>query len=156
MLQSFNDGGFIMKIGWTKDIDTRIPALNAQFGTKSVVLNVFVCENSYNLEQFLHNSSEIVKYKYNKLINDKVSSTEAYYIPNQKEYEKVVKFTNSEMNKYNSIELTKLRVEERKIELITSLLPLCKCKDDIMDILNKLASSFSQTNNNNNNNTEVN
>ena len=77
ILQSFIDGSFIMKVGWSKDIETRIPALNAAFGTKCIVLNTFVCENSYNFEQFLHNSPELVKYKYNNLINNKIPSTEA-------------------------------------------------------------------------------
>jgi hypothetical protein len=142
ILQSFIDNSFIMKIGWSKDIETRIPALNATFGTKCIVLNVFVCEDSYNLEQFLHNSPELVKYKYNNLINNKVSSTETYHIPNQKEYEKIVKFTNNEMNKYNSIEIIKLRIEEKKIDLTASLIPLCKNYNEVMNILNKISSPF--------------
>ena len=142
ILQSFLDGSFIMKVGWSKDIESRIPALNAHFGTKCIVLNSFVCEDSYNLEQFLHNSPELVKYKYNNLINNKVSSTEAYHIPNQKEYEKIVKFTNIEMNKYNSIEIIKLRIEEKKIDLTASLIPLCKNYDEVMNILNKISSPF--------------
>ena len=153
ILQSFIDGSFIMKVGWSKDIETRIPALNAAFGTKCIVLNTFVCENSYNFEQFLHNSPELVKYKYNNLINNKIPSTEAYHIPTQKEYEKLVKFTNNEMNKYNSIEIIKLRVEEKrltveekKVELVASLIPICKNHDEIMNILNKISSSFNQNN----------
>ena len=144
ILQSFVDNSFIMKIGWTKDIETRIHALSSQFGIKVIILNVFVCENSYNLEQFLHNNAEIVKYKYTGLINNKGCSTEAYHIPSQKEYEKIVKFTNNEMNKYNSIELTKLRIEEKKIDLVSLLIPLCKCYADIMSILDRLTSPFRQ------------
>ena len=151
ILQSFLDGSFIMKVGWTKDIETRIPALNAAFGTKCIVLNVFVCEDSYNLEQFLHNSPELVKYKYTELINNKVPSTESYHIPNQKEYEKLVKFTNSDMNKYNSIEIIKLRVEEKrlnieekKVDLVSLLIPICKNYDEVMNILNKITSQFTQ------------
>ena len=155
ILQSFIDGSFIMKVGWSKDIETRIPALNAGFGTKCIVLNVFVCEDSYNLEQFLHNSQELVKYKYNNLINNKISSTETYHIPNHKEYEKIVKFTNNEMNKYNSIEIIRLRVEEKKIdveeqkiELIASLIPICKNYEEVMSILNKISSPLIQINEN--------
>jgi len=151
ILQSFIDGSFIMKVGWSKDIETRIPALNAGFGTKCIVLNVFVCEDSYNLEQFLHNSQELVKYKYNNLINNKISSTETYHIPNHKEYEKIVKFTNNEMNKYNSIELIRLRVEEKKIdveekriELIASLISICKNYEEVISILNKISSPLIQ------------
>ena len=147
VLHSFTDGSFLMKIGWTKDIETRIPALNALFGTKCIVLNAFVCENSYNLEQRLHNSTEIVKYKYTKLINNKVSSTEAYHIPNQKEYEKIVKITYTEMNNYNSIEITKLRIEEKKVDLVALLMPLCKSYDEVMNVLNKISSPFTHTNN---------
>jgi hypothetical protein len=69
---------------------------------------------------------------------------EAYHIPSQKEYEKIVKFANNEMNKYNNIELTKLRIEEKRIDavvstnnLVASLIPLCKNYDDLMNILNK-------------------
>jgi hypothetical protein len=104
-----------------------------------ILLDVFVCENSIKFEKSLHNSNELLKYKYNKLEHkNKKFSTEAYHIPNQKEYEKIVKFANSEMLKYNNIDLTRLHIEEKKIDLVSSLIPLCKNYDEVMNILNKI------------------
>jgi len=138
-IQSYDDGSFILKIGETIDIKNRIDALRCDFEMDIILLDVFVCENSIKFEKSLHNSNELLKYKYNKLEHkNKKFSTEAYHIPNQKEYEKIVKFANSEMLKYNNIELTRLHIEEKKIDLVSSLIPLCKNYDEVMNILNKI------------------
>jgi phage anti-repressor protein len=138
-IKSYDDGSFILKIGETIDIKNRIDALRCDFGMDIILLDVFVCENSIKFEKSLHNSNELLKYKYNKLEHkNKKFSMEAYHIPNQKEYEKIVKFANSEMLKYNNIELKRLRLEEKKIDLVSSLIPLCKNYDEVMNILNKI------------------
>ena len=140
-IQLYNDGSFILKIGETADIKKRIDALRCDFGTNIILLDVFVCENSIKLEKSLHNNNEIIKYKYNHLEHkNKKMSTEAYHIPGQKEYEKIVKIAISEMHKYNNIELTHLRIEEKKVDLVASLIPLCKTYEDVMNILNKITS----------------
>jgi len=140
-IQLYNDGSFILKIGETADIKKRIDALRCDFGTNIILLDVFVCENSIKFEKSLHNNNEIVKYKFNHLEHkNKKLSTEAYHIPNQKEYEKIVKIAISEMHKYNNIELTLLRIEEKKIDLVASLIPLCKTYEHMMNILNKITS----------------
>jgi hypothetical protein len=146
-IQQYEDGSFILKIGETVDIKHRMEALRSDFGTHITVLDVFVCENSIKFEKSLHNSNELVKYKYNKLENkNKKFSTEAYLIPNQKEYEKIVKFATIELNKYNNIEFMKLRLEEKKIDLFATLVSHCKNYDEIMNILTKLGSSLSVIN----------
>jgi hypothetical protein len=146
-IQQYDDGSFILKIGETVDIKHRMEALRSDFGTHITVLDVFVCENSIKFEKSLHNSNELVKYKYNKLENkNKKFSTEAYLIPNQKEYEKIVKFATIELNKYNNIEFMKLRLEEKKIDLFATLVSHCKNYDEIMNILTKLGSSLSVIN----------
>jgi len=145
-IQSYDDGSFILKIGETADIKKRIDVLRCDFEMNIILLDVFICENSIKFEKSLHNNTEIVKYKYNHLEHkNKKISTEAYRIPNQKEYEKIVKIANNEMYKYNNIELTKLRIEEKKIDLdaskialFASLVPLCINYDQIMNILNKI------------------
>ena len=130
-----------VKVGETIDIKNRIDALRCDFGMNIILLDIFICENSIKFEKSLHNSNELTKYKYNQLEHkNKKISTEAYHIPNQKEYEKIVKFTNNEMNKYNNIEITKLRIEEKKIDLIASFMPLCKNYDEVINILNKITS----------------
>ena len=143
----YDDGSFILKIGESTDIKNRIEALSCNFGTSIIVLDVFNCENSMRFEKFLHNSAEITKYKYNYLEHkNKKLSTEAYHIPNQKEYEKIVKFAKSEVSKYNSMELMKLRIEEKKIDLVSSFLPFCKSYDEIMNILNRITSPINISN----------
>ena len=141
-IQSYDDGSFILKIGETIDIKNRIDALRCDFGMNIILLDLFVCENSIRFEKSLHNSNKMLQYKYNKLEHkNKKFSTEAYRIPNQKEYEKIVKFANTEMQKYNNIELTKMRIEEKKIDLVTSLIPLCKTYDELMIVLNTITLS---------------
>ena len=144
-VQVYDDGSFILKVGETIDIKNRMDALRCDFGTNIILSDVFICENSIKFEKSLHNSNELTKYKYTQLEHkNKKFSMEAYHIPSQKEYEKIVKFANNEMNKYNNIELTKLRIEEKRIDavvstnnLVASLIPLCKNYDDLMNILNK-------------------
>jgi len=154
-VQLYNDGSFILKIGETTDIKSRIDALRCDFGMEIILLNIFVCENSIRLEKSLHNSAELLKYKYAHLQHkNKKCSKEAYHIPNQKEYDKIVKFTIAEMYKYNSIELYKLRIEEKKIDsedkkvdLVASLIPLCQNATEMMNILNKITSPLHVENN---------
>ena len=147
-MQEHEEGGFILKIGETTDIKNRIDALRCDFGANVILLDVFVCENSIKFEKALHNSAELLQYRYNQLERkNKKFSTEAYRIPNQKEYEKIVKFATAEMNKYNNIEITKMRIEEKKIDLTASLVTICKNYDEVMNILNKLQSPFSSVTN---------
>ena len=146
MIRLHEDGSFILKIGESTDIKNRIDALSCDFGVAVIILDIFHCENSLRFEKFLHNSAEIVKYKYNLLEHkNKKLSTEAYRIPNQKEYDNIVKFTRSELSKYNSIEMMKLRIEEKRIDLISSLIPLCKNHDEIMNILNTIKRRLRRT-----------
>ena len=154
-VQVYNDGSFILKIGETTDIKSRIDALRCDFGMQIILLNIFVCENSIKLEKSLHNSAELLKYKYAHLEHkNKKCSKEAYHIPNQKEYDNIVKFTNIEMYKYNSIEIIKLRIEEKKIDsedkkvdLVASLIPLCQNAAEMMNILNKITTPLNIENN---------
>lgn len=143
-IQLYSDGSFILKIGETSDIKSRMDALRCDFETNIILLDVFICENSIKFEKSLHNSSELVKYKYNHLEHkNKKFSTEAYHIPNQKEYERLVKYANTEMRGYNSIETTKMRIEEKKVDLVASLIPLCSKYEEVMNILNKISRPYS-------------
>ena len=159
-IQLLEDGSFILKIGESTDVKSRMEALSCNFGTTVIILDIFSCENSLRFERFLHNSPEIIKYKYNNLEHkNKKMSTEAYHIPNQKEYEKIVKFAKTELSNYNSMEMMKLRVEEKRIDsnikqnetdmekykVISSLIPFCKNYDEIMNILNKITSPINPT-----------
>ena len=144
-----NDAGsFILKIGESTAIKNRIEVLNCDFGMSIVVLDVFDCENSLRFERFLHNSKELIKYKYNNLEHkNKTLSTEAYHIPTQKEYEKLIKFAKSELSKYNSMEMMKLRIEEKRIDLFAAIVQTYKNHSEVMDILNKMTSPIIELSN---------
>lgn len=138
-IKTNDDGSFILKVGETINIKNRMEALRCDFGQNTMLLDVIVCENSTKLEKMLHNSTELTKYKYRKLAHkNKKLSTEAYLIPTQTEYESIVKYGNQEAQKYNSIEFTRLRVEEKRIDLITSLLPLCNSYEKVMSIIDNM------------------
>ena len=140
-IKSFEDGSFILKVGETIDIKNRMEALKSDFGMNIRVLDVFVCENSIKFEKSLHSSSQLVKYRYHQLERkNKKFSTEAYRIPNRKEYEKIVSFAKEEMNKYNNIEITKLSI-------VSSLIPLCKNYEEVMSVLDKISSSWASSSN---------
>jgi len=167
-VQTNPDGSFILKVGETTNIKNRMEALKADFGMDVTVLDVFVCENSLKLEKMLHESDKFLKYKYNQLERkNKKFSTEAYCIPTQKDYDKLVSFAKEEMHKHNNddktkdhIEIVKLNVESernnlehnrialenKKIELYTSLLQICTNKEEFVDIISKLSLSTSVSN----------
>ena len=138
-LQQLENGSTIIKIGETCDIDARIKALNAKFACKIIVLDVFVCDNSHRFEQFLHNSPEIVKYKYTSVINNASSSSETYLIHNYKQYDKIVKFINDNIMKFTKdIELMKLLIQDKKINMINNLIPLAKNIEEIHNLLDRV------------------
>jgi phage anti-repressor protein len=147
-VQTNPDSSFILKVGETTNIKNRMEGLKADFGMDVAVLDVFVCENSLKLEKTLHESDKFLKYKYKQLERkNKKFSTEAYCIPTQKEYEKLVAYTKQEMYKYNDVDRMKLAIElkqksndSEKMNLISSLLPICKNHEELMSILNKIFS----------------
>ena len=145
-IQQLDNGNTIIKIGDTSDIESRMKALNSKFACKVIVLDIFLCDNSYRFEQFLHNSPEIVKYKYTNVINNMSSSTETYLINNYKQYDKIVRFINDNILKFTKdiefmkllIEDKKLNVEKDKINLINGLMQMCKNIEEIHNLLDKV------------------
>ena len=164
-IQQLDNGNTIIKIGDTSDIESRMKALNSKFACKVIVLDIFLCDNSYRFEQFLHNSPEIVKYKYTNVINNMSSSTETYLINNYKQYDKIVRFINDNILKFTkdiefmklliedkklNVEKDKITLEKDKINLINGLMPFCKNVEEIHNLLDKLFNSTIKCNENQN------
>ena len=152
-IQQLDNGNTIIKIGDTSDIESRMKALNSKFACKVIVLDIFLCDNSYRFEQFLHNSPEIVKYKYTNVINNMSSSTETYLINNYKQYDKIVRFINDNILKFTkdiefmklliedkklNVEKDKITLEKDKINLINGLMQMCKNTEEIYNLLDKV------------------
>lgn len=148
VLQEFNNNNYIIKIGYTDDIKNRIVALENHFGCKNIIIkDIYECENNKKFEHFLHNHNEIVKYKYNELINNKIKSTETYLIKNEEEYNKIKNIINTNIMNYDinnleelkiKYEIYKLQVEEKNIELQNKLLENLENSEKIEKMLDKL------------------
>jgi len=160
-IQQLDNGNTIIKIGDTSDIESRMKALNSKFACKVIVLDIFLCDNSYRFEQFLHNSPEIVKYKYTNVINNMSSSTETYLINNYKQYDKIVRFINDNILKFTkdiefmklliedkklNVEKDKITLEKDKINLINGLMQMCKNTEEIYNLLDKVFNYNIKTN----------
>ena len=114
IVEIFEDGSFIIKIGETDDIKERSEKLSAEFKTKVIVVDVFLCTNSYQFEQYIHKHNTFMpKYKYKKSVNNKYS-TEIYHVKNNKEYSQIKDFLKQNLNAYDTDkEMIKLRIQER-------------------------------------------
>jgi hypothetical protein len=140
-LQSFEDGTFIIKIGKTTNLRDRVEKLRAEFRCRATVMEVYVCDSPEQFERFLHTYPDIRKYKYNELINGFNTSTECYLV-SKKKYKQITQIMNNHVHKYNNnLELLRLRVAEKQIETISTLLskiPDGSSCQDIEKIIDKL------------------
>lgn len=101
-LETLSNGHFVVKIGETSDIRNRIQALNALFGIKVIIMDLFPCDFHYKLEQFLHREPMLTQMKYTNLINHKQKSTEAYLVPSMQKYNKIKQFILKHSCNFNS------------------------------------------------------
>ena len=117
-LQSFENGSYIMKIGKTDDIKDRTTAISALYGCNPIVImDVFVCSNNYALEQYLHKHPDIECCKYTELINNKVSSTEAYLIQNNNKYNRIKRIIEEKIPFYDYKNIEELKEKNKLYEL---------------------------------------
>lgn len=131
---TLEDGNLIIKIGESENIKERVEKLSAEFATKIIVLEIFICEDSRAFEKFLHKYPEINKYKYSELINGK-KSTELFKTTS-KEYHKIVKYANKYLKNYNKdIEIMKLRIKEKELDIKNKIISICTTKDDLIKVL---------------------
>lgn len=137
---TLEDGDFIIKIGESENIKGRVEKLSTEFRIKIIVLEIFTCEEIRAFEKFLHNYPEINKFKYSEPINDKVS-TELFKVT-PKIYNKIVKHANKYLNNYNrDIEIMKLRIKEKELDIKSKIISICTSKDDLIRALELVNSS---------------
>jgi hypothetical protein len=92
---------FIIKIGSTSILRDRINKLSSEFGCQILIIDIFLCENNYKFERFLHTETNIIKYKYSELINNKKLSTETYLMNSNEDYNKVKRIIQNNIHKYH-------------------------------------------------------
>ncbi|NBP66339.1 MAG: hypothetical protein EBU66_17020 [Bacteroidetes bacterium] len=104
--------GFYVKIGISKDIESRVHKIKDFFKCEVVIIDIFPCDNNESLERFLFNNEKIVKLKYDKIINNANKSTEVIMVKSMNEYNTVKRLIELNMYQFNS-----KTFEEKKIEL---------------------------------------
>lgn len=106
---SFDDGSFVLKIGQSDDVYDRLSKIKNEYKCDDlIVMDIFECESNREFETFLHNHPKIRCYKYNKVINTKVS-TEAFLIPNIDVYRDIYTFAE------NNVLVYKDKTKEKKL-----------------------------------------
>jgi phage anti-repressor protein len=108
-LETLDNGHFLIKIGETTDIKSRITSVSAAFGVSAILLDVFPCEHNYEFEQFLHHQPEIKKYKYRGLVNKQKKSTETYAIPAMNVYRSIKKLIQRHLPRYHSQDTERIK-----------------------------------------------
>jgi hypothetical protein len=134
-----------IKIGYTKDLETRHKMLKQRF-KKICILDVFEYNDSYELEQLILNDGLIRNNLYKDLVNGS-KSVEIIKLSNEFTYNQIFEIVNKYMNNecmHNNmrlLEIRKLDIEEKKINLINSLLEKNLDINSIIDYLSKMQNS---------------
>lgn len=122
-LQEFQNDSFIVKIGYTKDnLTERIRAASSNYGCKALVLDVFPCYNSYNLEQAIFCNHVFLANQFTGKINNKSTSIETCLVKNSNAYTLLKRFITKEIKdpKYHSsiadqLQLINATTEQNKV-----------------------------------------
>jgi hypothetical protein len=135
---------FIIKIGSTSVLRDRVNKLLFDFGCPVLIMDIFLCENNYKFERFIHTETKIIKYKYTELINDKKISTETYLMNSIEDYNKVKRIIQKNIYKYHEkttedLKLLNINKElELKIEEVKLKSKLCDIYKDNQEELSKI------------------
>jgi hypothetical protein len=138
---------FIIKIGKTSDIRDRVNKLSSYFACSIYVLDVFVCEDNYKFEQYLHNHPKILQYKYKEIINNDNTSTETYLMKSDNHYKQIkniilknIKFYKNNYNAENKIKLEEILLKKLEYQLQIEQIEL---KKEEIKLKNKLCDIYS-------------
>jgi hypothetical protein len=130
-LKIYNDLKFILKIGYTNDIEARNRALITQFGA-SVFLDIFKCHQNHEFELFLKRHPDIKRFTYADEIIPGVKSSETYLLTKE-DYDNIItKIVKKNVDRYNSfnpdqyIQMKKLETKQMEINLQMSKLDLIR------------------------------
>lgn len=122
-LQELDDEYYVVKIGHTDDITSRIPNIVTAFGN-CVLTDAFEIDYNKSFERQLHNDPIISQFAYTETINNRKPSTEAYRV-NDNIYNEIIKviqskkglYTKIDYNEIHEIEKTKLKRKEIELEI---------------------------------------
>jgi len=159
-MKSNEDGSFLLKIGWSDNLQSRVNHIKNEFNLDIIVLDVIECELNKKFEKALHHHSFISPLQYKEIINNNKKSQECFLIKDINVYDKINIICNKEKIKYlgRDKELFKLEVDVKKIELLNKYyekydkdenLKLIKYISDIFNNPNELSEDIEKKYHNN-------
>lgn len=119
----FPDNSFILKVGFTKnDLIERVKAASKKFGCDALVIDVFRCTNSDELEKAVFGLPQFSSKRYHEKINDE-SSIEIFHVKDRFVYnnlknliKKEVKDPKYHRNTENQLQMLVAQNQERLID----------------------------------------
>ena len=116
-LQIFPDESFVIKVGFTDNIMDRCCKLSAEFGPL-VLLDVFPCDNNMQFERFILEYPNFLNIKYDKFINNRKKSTEAFLVKDKNHYNQLIHIIQKNLYKFeSSTERLKLEIESKRLDI---------------------------------------
>jgi prophage antirepressor-like protein len=110
---------FIVKLGSSQDIKTRIANISNTYDKNTLLLDIFECSNYVKLEGFLHQHEFISQYHYNLQLDNKIKTTETYLV-DESQYNYFLKIIKENIHKFNDTltfeNLLQIEDEKRKTE----------------------------------------
>ena len=148
----FENSKFIIKIGWTNDIQERNRTHRSHFGS-SLLLDVFECNENIRFEEFVKKNVQVACYAYTDPIhtpNGDVNSTETLLV-NIEEYNKIILLIKKNIDNYQGfnheqyIEIEKIKLQNKQINLRNRVCDMIENHKDYDGDVIKILATFSQS-----------
>jgi len=142
-LKNYDEHRFILKLGWSDNIDDRNRALSNNFGD-SIFLNIFEVRNNITFESFLKRRPEIQRLRFEEEIQD-VRSSETYLVTDD-DYKMIIKIIKKNIGYYQGfnpseyIEMKRLENEQKFLDLIANN----SNNQSMIELLSKLQTNFNE------------
>lgn len=120
-LEDLEENYYVIKIGSTADLDSRIKNIVSHFGT-CLLMDVYEVDYYTKCERKCHKDKRIKQFQYIEIVNNKNTSTETYKVNNEI-YEEILKVMKEYQQIYSTIdyveilEIEKLKLQRKEIEL---------------------------------------
>jgi len=113
-LNELDQENYIIKLGSSQDIKTRISNIAKDYNVKEpLLLDIFESNNQIPFEQFLHKHDFISQYNHSQIIQNGVSTRETYLV-NDEQYKEFIKIINENKSKFD--DNTGIETEENRLK----------------------------------------
>jgi prophage antirepressor-like protein len=143
-LNQYNEEKYIIKLGYSNNIEARQRALIKHFGS-STFLNVFECQQNYEFELMLKRHPEFVAKRYKKVIFAEQKSSETYLL-NSAEYNDLLTIIKRNVGNYQGFN-PKQYIENKKLDIQQQIIELLKLQPESKELHKTLLNTVTNHNN---------